>query len=490
MEHTPHVAVVGAGISGLSGAYELVRSGCRVTVLEGSPRIGGKLSSATVAGVAFDDGAESVLVRRPEALDLIRELGLEDRLTHPGTTSARIYSRGALRPLPTRQVMGVPADPVALARSGLLSPGGVLRAARDLVWPASPPGGDVSVADHIGRRMGREVVDRLVEPLLGGVYAGRADELSLEATLPQIASLARTSRSLAVGVGRAAREARIRSGGGPVFATLRGGVAGLAAALADKCGAAVETSATVRGLRREGRQWRLTVGSAHDPREITADGVLLACPAAPAARLLGTEIPAAAEPLAGIEYAGMAVVTLAYPRAAVSGVFGGGASGVLVPAVEGRSVKAVTFSSVKWPWLAEELREIHSDPAPLLLRCSIGRVGEESLLQRDDADLMRLAARDLAEMCGITGPPLEGRVTRWGGALPQYTVGHLERVERVRAALGPHRGLGICGAALDGVGIAACVATARSAATELAAELSKGESPHSIDETGTFGRNR
>ena len=187
MDTTPHTVVVGGGVSGLAAAHRLARSGHRVTVLEAASRPGGKLAVEKVAGVAADVGAEAVLARRPEALALIDELGLGDRVTHPGTVASQLYSRGRLRDFPEGHVMGVPADLGALARSGVLSPAGVLRAARDLVWPATPVGADVPVATYIGIRMGREVVDRLVEPLLGGVYAGRADQLSLDATLPQLA---------------------------------------------------------------------------------------------------------------------------------------------------------------------------------------------------------------------------------------------------------------------------------------------------------------
>src|SRR5918992_2629197 len=172
-----HVVVVGGGVAGLAAAYFLGRAEVRVTVLEGSPRLGGKLRVGEVAGLPVDEGAEAMLARRPEGLDLVRDLDLADRLVYPGTTTAAIWTRGALRTMPAGHVMGIPADLPALARSQILPGRGLARVPLDLVLPATPRGADVSVADYIGARLGRELVDRLVEPLLGGVYAGRVEEL-------------------------------------------------------------------------------------------------------------------------------------------------------------------------------------------------------------------------------------------------------------------------------------------------------------------------
>ncbi|GAA4954145.1 protoporphyrinogen oxidase [Streptomonospora halophila] len=475
MQRRQHVVVVGAGVSGLTAAYRLGRAGAEVTVLEAAPRAGGKLYASPVAGVPVDAGAESVLARRPEALDLIDELGLADRVEHPAPLPAAIYSRGRLRAFPRGQVMGVPGDLAALARSGVLSVSGVLRAGLDRVLPRTRLEGDPTVAGYIGARMGGEVVERLVEPMLGGVYAGRAERLSLDSTLPQLAPLAREERSLARAVRRAARQQRAQARpGAPAFATLRGGIATLVDALAAGSGARVETSATVRKLQRApSGGWTLTVGAAAPdapasaPREVAADAVVLACPAPAAARLLRPLAPAAADGLAGIEYASMAVVTLAYPRAAFSRPPSG--SGFLVSAREGLSIKAATFSSLKWPWLAEALEGAGRDARTVLVRCSIGRAGEEARLQRSDDELAAAAAADLAAVCGITGAPAEQRVTRWGGGIPQYDTGHAARVERIRAGAAGLGGVAVCGAAYDGVGIPACIAGASRAAEDVLA---------------------
>src|SRR5947209_9629695 len=237
MERTqrqPHVVIVGGGIAGLAAAFSLRDEPVRVTVLEGSPRLGGKLSVSGVAGVAVDEGAEALLVTRPEGIALIAEAGLDDQRTDPGPTSSAIWTLGALRPLPRRQFMGVPSDLAELARSGVLTSDGVARARQDLELPATGRDGDVSVAGYVGGRLGPEVVDRLVDPLLGGVYAGRLAELSFDATLPALSAASRQHRSLAQAAasllpppppppaGASPAGAPGTRAGGPVFTSLNG----------------------------------------------------------------------------------------------------------------------------------------------------------------------------------------------------------------------------------------------------------------------------
>jgi oxygen-dependent protoporphyrinogen oxidase len=472
----PTVAIVGGGISGLAAAFFLRDRGVAVTVLEGSPRLGGKLAVSEVGGVAVDEGAEALLARRPEGTDLIGAVGLAGRLELPGTTAAGIWTRGRLHPLPKRQFMGVPADLGELQGSGVLSDAGLARARDDLRLPATPRDGDVSVGSYVGARFGAELVDRLVDPLLGGVYAGRSGALSFEATLGGLAEASRQHSSLAEaaasllpapgGPGRSSAPAR------PVFTTLSDGLGTLPTAVAAQSGATVRTGAMVRELARtarpDGEGWRLTVGPTRAPEWLDADAVVLAVPGRPASRLLAAvaDAAAAASALGEIEYASMAIVTLAYRAGAFPARPEG--SGYLVPAVDGRPVKAVTFSTVKWP----HLRGASQPSAGLeIVRCSVGRIGEEALLQRDDAELAGLAAADLAAAAGVRGEPADVRVSRWGGALPQYTVGHVERVRRIRASVAGQPGLAVCGAVYDGVGIPACIASARLAADQVLAYL-------------------
>jgi protoporphyrinogen/coproporphyrinogen III oxidase len=453
-----HVVVVGGGIAGLAAAWSLRRHGrdsVRVTLLEGTDQIGGKLRVSELAGVAVDEGAESLLLRRPEAVELATAAGLV--LEPAATTSAKVWSRGELRPMPAGTVMGIPADLRSLAATGLLTTGELARIPVDSWLPRTRLREDVSVGRYVAARMGRPVLDRLVEPLLGGVYAGRADQLSLAATLPQLLPYVRAERSLLAAV--RASLAASPTPPGPVFGAPVGGVGRLPEAVARLSGADVRTNATVRDLRRTPGGWRLTVGSTRDPEQVLADAVVLALPPAPAARLLHAEVPAAASELRQVRTASMAVVALAFPRTAFAALPDG--SGFLVPPVDGRAVKAVTFSSTKWGWYAA------TAPDLVVVRASLGRVGEEAVLQRGDPELVDLALADLTDALGVTAPPVDARVTRWGGGLPQYAVGHVDRVARVRAAVAAQPGLAVCGATYDGVGVPACIATADRAAREV-----------------------
>ncbi len=446
-EVRPDVVVVGAGIAGLSAARDLAAAGLTVLVLEAAPVVGGKLRLASVAGVEVDVGAESMLARRPEAVGLASELGIE--VVHPAAGSAQLWTRGALRPLP-RTLLGVPLDLGALTASGVLSDEGLDRVRHETAVPLGDE--DVSVAELIGARLGPEVVDRLAEPLLGGVYAGRATNLSARAAIPQVVSLLREHGSLL-----AAAAAVPSASDEPVFAGIEGGLGRLPRLLASEL--RVRAPATVRGLARTSSGFRLTVGSARAPEQVETGRVVLATPAAATARLLAEVAPAAARELAAVEYASMAIVTLAVPDLEV-----GGSSGFLVPAVDGRRIKAATYSFSKWAWIgkASDLR---------ILRASIGRHREEASLQAPDDELVAGVVADLELATGRRVVPADAHVQRWGGALPQYAVGHLDRVSRIRAAVDGVPGLAVCGAAYDGVGIPAVIGSARrAAASVLAAE--------------------
>jgi protoporphyrinogen/coproporphyrinogen III oxidase len=458
------VVVVGAGISGLAAAWRLSRSSPvpQVIVLEGAAQVGGKLRVDSVGGVVVDVGAESVLARRPEAIGLIDDLGLGDDLVHPAASSASVLARGVRHPLPAGTVMGVPAHPAAIpGLAGLLTEGELARVAAEPTIEAPAQLDDVDVASWVAGRMGRPVVDRLVEPLLGGVYAGHADQLSLQATVPVLWQQAARGGPLLTGSASApVPDSR------PVFAGLRGGVGRLPLVLTDRLvgsGFEVRIGATVRGLRRTATGWRLEIGSAAVPTFLDADAVILAVPPAAAARLLGADAPAAAAELAGIETASVAVVAAAIPADQLAGVTG---SGLLIPPIEGTAIKAVTFSSAKWAWGSDE-----SASDPLVVRLSLGRAGEEQVLQHTDTELAALAVADLARVLGRPLHPIETRVVRWGGGLPQYAVGHLARIGRARAAVAAIGGLAICGAALDGVGVAACIASADRAVADLSVWL-------------------
>ncbi len=423
----------------MSAALEVQRSGGTAIVLEAGAQVGGKVRLSEVGGVTVDEGADSMLRRVPYGVDLATAAGFA--LVSPVVAEASLWTRGRLRPLPTGTVMGIPADLAALARSEVLSSAGLARVPWDLAKSGEPLTEDISVGDLVTRRLGREVVQRLVDPLLGGVYAGRADLLSLQATLPQLWPGVQRHRSLIV----AAREARGVPSTDPVFAGIAGGLGHLPPALA--AGLDVRLRSTVRALTRTEAGWRVETGSAADPSYLEVDAVVLAVPAAAAARLLAGHVPV--EELGRVHYASVAIVTLV-----LDGPSPGQGSGYLVPAIEGRVTKAVTFASRKW-----------GRPGPAVLRASVGRYGEEIDLQRDDDELVAVVLEELRAAVGPVPQVLDSRVTRWGGGLPQYAVGHLDVVRRLRASL--PGGLAVAGAAYDGVGVPAVAKSGQDAARVL-----------------------
>ncbi len=429
-------------------------------MLEQAPDVGGKIRRAEVAGVLVDVGAEAMLNRRPEGVDLARAVGLE--VEHPAVAASRIWTRGELRPLP-RSLMGVPLDLAQLEASGVLSSAGLerVRAERDLA--PSPDLDDVSVGDLVDARFGPEVTDRLVEPLLGGVYAGRARRISARAAVPQLVAYAARGSVLAQAAAIPMTYDR------PVFAGIPGGLGRLPETLlrgllAD--GVDVRLRTTVRGLRRTTDGFALEIGSAAAPAQVLADRVVLATPAAATTRLLQDVAPLAAHALGEVASASTALVSLAV-RAREAGLLGGLGSGFLVPPVEGRRIKAATFSFAKWEWVRAAGRAAAGGDDLLLLRLSLGRAGDERTLQADDAELVATAVGDLAAATGVAARPVATHVQRWGGGFPQYAVGHGERVARVRAAVEQVPGLALCGAAYDGVGIPAVVASAHAAAARV-----------------------
>jgi len=453
----PVSVVVGGGVAGLTAAYLLGADPTRrVLLLESSPEPGGKLRGAEVAGVRVDVGAEAMLARRPEGVALAEELGLP--VVHPAATRSQVWSRGALRPLP-RSLMGVPLDLDQLAASGVLSAEGLARVRLEPTLARTEVGDDLSVGDLVAARLGDEVVDRLVEPLLGGVYAGRARELSARAAVPQLVAMAARGSLLE-------QAATMPAVDGPVFAGVAGGLHRLTDTLAASGRFTFRTGATVRELTRAADGFRLTVGSAHDSERLDAEVVVLATPAAPTSRLLRDLAPAAARELAQIETASVAVVTLAYRAVdpTVAALAGTTTSGFLVPPVEGRAIKASTFSFAKWDWVRAAGGDL------VVLRTSLGRHGEQVALQAPDDELVARSRADLAELAGLAGEPVDTHVQRWGGGLPQYALGHVDRVARVRAEVARVPGLALCGAAYDGVGIPAVIASARAAAEQVAAD--------------------
>ncbi|QRP43892.1 protoporphyrinogen oxidase [Amycolatopsis sp. FDAARGOS 1241] len=465
-----HVAVVGGGISGLTTAYRLrtlLGDAVAITVFESTPATGGKLRTAEVGGVPYDVGAEAFLARRPEVTALVTEIGLAERLVHPTKARAKIHAGGAVLGLPPGTVMGVPGCAGVVA--GVLSEDGRRAVEKERsLGPVELTEADLALGPLLRGRFGDELVDRLVDPLLGGVYAGGADGLGLRATMPGLA------KAVAEGAGSltdaAASLLPKTPGTAPVFGTLTGGLTTLLDRLRELSCASVRTSAAVRALTRTAAGWRLDIGAAspaHAPADtpVGVDAVVLAVPAPAARKLLDGVAPAASAAFAEVELASMAVVALALPP----GTQLPDASGILIGAGERDddgvpyASKAFTFSSNKWAHYGGE--------GPVLVRGSVGRFREPGALTGDDDSLVAAVRDDLARLTGVTAEPIDTLVTRWGGGLPQYGAGHLDRVTRIETAVARLPGLAVAGATLHGVGLPACVATADAAARRIAAAL-------------------
>ncbi len=452
MSERADLAVVGAGISGLAAAWEGLRRGARVMVLDAAPESGGKLRTSPFAGVALDEAADAFLARVPGAVELCAELGITSELVAPATGAAFVFLEGALRRLPADQLLGVPTDLDAVAASGLLSPDGVTRARRDLDAPDDrPPGGvDESVGDLVRRRLGDEVLDRLVGPLVGSIYAGDCGHLSLQVAAAQLAAARdRSPGDPSLVRAAAALRAQAVETGRPVFLAPEGGMGRLVDALVDGIGDDLRTGAAVAGLARDGDAWRL------EPTGVTARAVVVATPAFAAAPLVTPHAPAAAEVLAAIEHASVTLVALAVPRAGVDRDLDG--SGFLVPRSAGLRLTACSWVSSKWPHL-------DVDPDVALLRASVGRAGDDRAMALDDDALVAAVLADLRTTMGLRAAPTDVRVSRWPRSFPQPRPGHLARVAAAEAAVAAVPGLALAGAWAEGVGVPACIRGGRAAA--------------------------
>ncbi|MGO8872367.1 MAG: protoporphyrinogen oxidase [Acidimicrobiales bacterium] len=488
----PLVAVVGGGIAGLAAAWELTVAGGdgrrapEVQVFEADGRVGGKLCATEFAGRTVDLAADAFLARRPEATDLCDELGLTGSLVPVGASGASLWARGRLRPMPAGLNLGVPTRWWPLARSGILSPAESLRVARDLL-PFHAGGtavpGDRSVGDIVGSRLGRPVVERLADPLIGGINAGGVDDLSAAATFPLLIAAdhqpGSLMRRLRTSPGRRAATSD-GAAAAPLFWSLAGSTASLATeltrALAGR-GVTVHTGVPVEAVERVATagpdvpRWRLDLGG-EGPRTASADGIVLALPAGPAAVLLAPIAPRAAGMLSTIEYASVAVVTMTFPPEAIRSPLRG--TGFLVPrtgTIGGQPalVTGATYLGRKWPHLAR--------PGDELVRVSVGRFGDVRPATMDDDEVVAVVVAELGALLEIGAPPQESLVTRWDDAFPQYGVGHLVRVGRIEQELTGVGGVAVAGAALRGVGIPACIGSGRAAARRVIEALDGGSRP-------------
>ncbi len=470
------VVVAGAGISGLVAARALAKHH-RVVLADSEGVVGGKLRTVAFRGRPLDLGPDVFITRNPGAERLCRDLGLGAELLPPSTSRAAIWARDALRPFPPGLALGIPIDLVTLLRSGVVSPMAIARAATDLVprgavaptdlgADGSPPGTDLSVGAVVDRRLGREVVDTLVDPLLGGINAGDVRQLSFAATAPELARAIAGRWSVLLALRAYLRTAvRPRTRSTPIFLGLAPGLEALARRLEQDCveqGVEIRTNTAIAAIGRDpaSRGWRVALGG----EELDCDGVVLAVPSHAAARIVATEAPELASLLDAIPYSGVVTVSFAWPASVIAestlALIG---SGVLIPRRDGLLATALSLTSSKWPR--------SSRPGEIVVRVSAGRFGDERALGLDEPTLLARLRNEIALILGITEEPLDTFVQRWPASFPQYVVGHLARVARIEslaADLGP---LALAGSWAHGIGIPACIVQAERAAMALAAKL-------------------
>jgi len=505
----PHVVVVGGGIAGLATAYriwQLAQAGnrpLRLTLLESEPRLGGKILTDRLDHFIIEGGPDSFITQKPAALALCRELGLGDRVV--GTNDAHkavfVLNRGRLVPLPEGVLLVVPTQFLPFVLSPLISPLGKLRMGLDLFIRRPPalegPNGsrDESLASFIRRRLGREALEKIAEPLMAGIHVADPERLSLQATFPRFAEIERRYGSLIRGM-LAARKRRSSSPDGQreagkegprrpppgakttVFMTLQGGLLELVETLAARLeGTSLLTGCRVTQLAPSqpweggagpavggkessspGTGWRVSL---EDGRTMWADAVILALPAFAAADLVQDLDPTLASALRGIRYVTTATVSLAYRREECSHPLNG--FGFVVPTPEARRILACTWTSTKFP---------HRAPSHhVLLRCFIGGAQREDLAEQEDAALETLAREELRDILGVTATPVLTRVYRWPRGNPQYDVGHLDRVAEMEAMAARHAGLFLTGSAFRGIGLPDCIAQGEATAHRVMAYL-------------------
>jgi oxygen-dependent protoporphyrinogen oxidase len=456
------VAIVGGGISGLSAAFaleKLRRGGASLeyVLFESSPRLGGVLVTERVDGCLIEAGPDSFLTEKPWASDLCREVELGDQLIGSNDADRKTYIlvKGKLVEIPNGLVFMVPTKITPTVLSPLFSAGTKLQMAREWFHPPRKADADETVASFVERHYGSEMVDRLADPLLSGVYGGEASQLSVRAVLPRFAEMEATHGSL----GRAMLAARkkmaqaSKAPARPLFTSLKDGMQQMVDAVVSRLPAsALQPSAPVQLVQRQNGGWVVSAGYASDQ----FDAVIVATPAQAAAELLGMTSAELASELRGVQYSSSVTVNLGFDRTVRASLPPG--FGFLVPRSEGKRMLAATFVHNKFPHRAPEDRA--------LLRCFVGGARNEQILRASDEEILRIVREELGQIIGLTAEPLFVRVYRWKGAMAQYGVGHLERLQRIESLLQQHPGLSLAGNGYRGIGVPDCVRSGTAAANK------------------------
>ncbi len=438
--------MIGGGLAGLTTAYDLMNAGIEVTVHEASGRWGGKMRSSSVGDRLVDAGPDNFLARVPEGIQLCTELGLADRLTVPVSPKpAYLYIDRRLGELPKGTVLGVPTDFEAL--EGIISPEGIERARQDLHLPPTPLSADTTVGDYCRARLGDEVTDTLIDPMVGGINASSIESLSLADGATQLYKAAMSNPSLVTGLRETRDEIGATLGSAaqnqPVFNGLEGGMATLISALVDK-------------LDRGGATLRLTAPIEAVPGGF--DKVVIATEAHAAATIARSASADAADLIAGIRHASVAQITIEVQVGQLEPL---DASGILVPRYQGFVMTACTFFSTKWAQYAADDR--------YLIRITSGRFGDDRAISMSDDELRTTLLSEFAQIYADPGEPLSERIVRWPDAFPQYEPGHSQRVDAIEAALAhdaPH--VHVVGNSYRGIGIPATIGMARRSARTIA----------------------
>ena len=477
------VVIVGGGISGLATAFAVQEQAAakglslQCTVLESDSSWGGKIVTHRIGDLVTEAGPDSFLSQKQAGLDLCGKLGLTDQLINTNETGKRAFVlyRGRLHELPEGLVSFVPKQLGPFLRSGLLSWTGLARMGLDVLIPRGPAEGDESLASFFRRRFGTQAFERVLEPLMAGIYAGDAEQMSLKATFPRFFELEQQYGSIIRGMTAAKKPAPPVSSSGPkrtMFVSLKNGLSDLVTTLRarlEQQGADCRLRCRVEAVRVRSHQpgrWMYDL-ILDDGSPLSTESLVLATPAYVSADLLRPLTPIAGGLLEMIPYASTATIAMAYPEQLVMGAVEG--FGFIVPRIEGRDLIAATWTSLKWP---------HRAPAgQVLIRCYVGGVGREPILQLDDTELVARVRAELSALCGMTANPTYVEVNRWWKAMPQYTLGHLNRLGQLDAALSRYPGLVLTGAGYRGVGIPDCIRDGALAADRIVRYLSGDRAP-------------